>query len=147
MALFPKVDPGGILEEVVEHMKKELHRRGVQVTMDRRTPLPLVRLDLGQFRNALQCVIEFFSTLVPQGGKLEIEAALREFGDGQYVEVGVASPSTPLDVFGTVLQVDNYRAALDIELAYQIQRRYRGKILFQKENPQRMAFTVLLKVP
>jgi len=114
--------------------------------MRRPSPLPLIRLESGQFRNVVQRAIEFFSTLLPQGGQLEIQAELREFGDGHYVEVGIASPSTSLDVFAPALQVDDHEAGLDIEAARRILCRYRDKVVFRKENPQRMAFTILLKV-
>jgi hypothetical protein len=62
------------------------------------------------------------------------------------VEIGAVSSSTIFDVVRPILQVDNHQAGLNIALARQILRRYRGRILFLKENPQRVAFTILLKV-
>jgi hypothetical protein len=146
MALFSKVDLGSILEEVLQRMERELLRKGIRVTMEHRSPLPLIRLESGQFRNALQRALEFFSTLLPQGGQLEIQAELKKLGDEHYVEVGIASPSTSLDVFGPALQVEGHQAGLDIEPARRILSRYRDRVIFRKENPQRMAFTILLKV-
>ena len=146
MTLFSMVDPGVILEEIVQHMEKELRRRGIHLRMDRRTPLPMVRLNLRQFRSSLQLVMEFFPVLLPHGGELEIAAGIREIDGEQYVEIGAVSSSTIFDVVRPILQVDNHQAGLNIALARQILRRYRGRILFLKENPQRVAFTILLKV-
>jgi len=146
MTLFSMVDPGVILEEIVQHMEKELRRRGIHLRMDRRTPLPMVRLNLRQFRSSLQLVMEFFPVLLPRGGELEIAAGIREIDGEQYVEIGAVSSSTIFDVIRPFLQVGNHQAVLNIALARQILRRYRGRILFLKENPQRVAFTILLKV-
>lgn len=146
MTLFSMVDPGVILEEIVQQMEKELRLRGINLKMDRRTPLPMVRLNLRQFCSSLQHVMEFFPVLLPHGGELEIAAGIREIDGEQHVEIGVVSSSTTFDVIRPFLQVDNHQARLDITLALQILRRYRGRILFLKENPQRVAFTILLKV-
>lgn len=146
MMLFSIVDPGVILEEIVQHMEEELRRRGIHLRMDRRTPLPMVRLNVRQFRSSLQLVMEFFPVLLPRGGELEIAAGIREIDGEQHVEIGAVSSSTIFDVVRPILQVDNHQAGLNIALARQILRRYRGRILFLKENPQRVAFTILLKV-
>ncbi|MBI2352210.1 MAG: hypothetical protein HYV00_12180 [Deltaproteobacteria bacterium] len=49
-------------------------------------------------------------------------------------------------MFRPFLRVNNHQVGLGITLAHQILRRHQGNILFQKENPQRGLFTILLKV-
>lgn len=149
---FSTENPAIILEEVVGQMERELHRQGVRFRAVRPGPLPLVRLDLKQFRSALERVIEFSRALLPEGGELEIEAGLQEIGGERYVELKVASSSaTSLgveekDVFRPFLRVNDHQVGLGITLAHQILRRHQGNIFFQMENPQRGLFTILLKV-
>lgn len=149
---FSTENPAIILEDVVRHMERELNRQGVRLRVIRRAPLPLVRLDLTQFRSALERVMEFSRALLPQGGELEVEAGLQEIGGQQYVELKVASSSaTSLDVeekdvFRPFLRVNNHQVGLGIALAHQILVRHHGNIFFQKENPQRGLFTILLNV-
>ena len=146
MTLFSAVDLGVVLEEIAQYMERELERKGVYLKIMQLPPLPKVQLDLRQFRSELQRAIEFFSSLLPRGGQMEIEAGLSEKGGEQFIEVGVATSSASFDVFRPFLQVSNYHASLGLELAREVIRRYRGRILFRKENPQQVAFTILLKV-
>jgi signal transduction histidine kinase len=112
----------------------------------------MVRIDSKQFRSALERVLEFSRALLPQGGELEVEVGLREIDGQRYVELQVASSSaTSLqveekDVFRPFLRVNNFQVGLGIALAHQILRRHHGKIFFQKENPHRGLFTILLRV-
>lgn len=149
---FSTENPAIILEEVVGQMERELHRQGVRLRMVRPGPLPLVQLDLKQFRSALERVMEFSCALLPKGGELKIEAGLQEIGSERYVELKVASSSATFleveekDVFRPFLRLNNHQVGLGITLAHQILRRHQGNILFQKKNPQRGLFTILLKV-
>ncbi len=141
-----------ILEEVVQQMEKELRRQGVSIRISHRGPLPLVRLDRDQFRSALQRVIEFSRALLPHGGELEVEAGLQVIDGQRYVELQVASSSaTSLaveekDVFRPFLRVNNRQIGLSLTLTRDILSRAQGKISFQKENPRRGLFTILLRV-
>lgn len=145
-------DPAIILEDLVRHMQDELSSKGIHLRILRKDPLPMVRVDLRQFRNALGRVLEFSRALVCKGGEVEVQAGLREIDDQSYVELQVASSSaTSLeveekDVFRPFLRVNNYQVGLGIALAEQVLRRHQGKISFQKEKPNRGLFTILLKV-
>jgi len=149
---FSTEDPAIILEELVRRTEKELDRQRIRVRMVRRGPLPMVRIDSKQFRSALERVLEFSRALLPQGGELEVEVGLREIDAQRYVELQMASSSaTSLqveekDVFRPFLRVNNFQVGLGIALAHQILRRHHGKIFFQKENPHRGLFTILLRV-
>ena len=149
---FSKENPGIVLEDVVREMGKELARHGVQTRLVQPNSLPLVRLDLDQFRNVLTRVMQFSRALLPKGGTMEIRAGQRRIRGQRHVELKIASSSTtPLgveekDVFRPFLRVNGYQVGLSIELAQQILRRHNGKIFFQKQNPRRGQFTILLKV-
>jgi len=149
---FSNENPGIVLDEVVREMGKELARHGVHVHLVHPNSLPLVRLDLDQFRNVLKRVIQFCRALLPKGGTMEISAGQRRIRGQRHVELKIASSSTTSlgveekDVFRPFLRVNNYQVGLSIELAQQIIRRHDGKIFFQKQSPRRGQFTILLKV-
>jgi nitrogen-specific signal transduction histidine kinase len=148
---FSTENPGIVLDKVVHQMEKELGHQGVQLRMVRHSSLPLLRLDLKQFRSALVRVMEFSRALLPRGGELQIEAGLREISDKRYVELKVTSSSTTSleveekEVFQPFLCVNKYQVGLGIALARQILRSHGGKIFFRKENPKRGFFTILLE--
>jgi len=147
---FSMEDPGVILGGVVREMEKELDLQGVHLRMPRGASLPRVRLDSRQFRRALGQVVEFSRALLPQGGELDIEAGLHEVGRRRYVKIQlVSSSATSLDVeerdiFRPFLRVNGHQVGLSIVMAHQILRRQNGEIFFQKENPKRAVFTILL---
>ena len=149
---FSRENPGIVLEEVVREMGKELARHGVHVRLDHPNSLPLVRLDLEQFRIVINRVMQFSQALLPKGGTMEIRAGQRRIRGQRHVELKIASTSTTSleveekDVFQPFLRVNGYQVGLSIELAQQILRRHNGKIFFQKQNPRRGQFTILLKV-
>jgi len=144
-------NPGMILETVVKRMEKELAHEGVRIRFVRRSSLPLVPLDLSQFRSVVQRVMEFSRALLPQGGEIEIQARERKIGSQRYVELKIAISSvSPLrvegkDVFRPFLRVNGYQVGLSIELAQQVLRRHEGEISFQKETPRQGQFIILLK--
>jgi K+-sensing histidine kinase KdpD len=144
-------NPAVILEEVVQRAEKEWLHQGVRLQMACRSPLPLVQLDLRQFRSALERVMEFSRVFLPRGGELEVAAGLQEIGGQQYVELKVANPSaTSLEVeekevFRPFLRVNGHQVGLSLVLARQILHRHQGKIFFHKESPQGGLFTILLK--
>ena len=97
-------------------------------------------------------MIEFSRALLPHGGELEVEAGLQVIDGQRYVELQVASSSaTSLaveekDVFRPFLRINNRQIGLSLALTRQILSRHQGKISFQKENPRRGLFTILLRV-
>ena len=145
-----KIHPRVILEEVLREFERELQRQGILLRVDRRSTLPSVSVDLEQFRNALERVMEFCRALLPQGGEIKIGSGLKSIGGRRYVELQMVSSSpTSLgveeeDVFRPFLRVNGYQVGLGIVIADQIFRRHKGKILFQKENQNRGMFTLLL---
>ena len=149
---FSEENPGIILEEVVGAMGKELAQNGVHVQLVHPNSLPLVRLDLSQFRNVLERIMQFSRAMLPKGGTMEIRAGQRRIRGQRYVELKIASSSATTlgveerEVFRPFLRVHGYRVGLSIELAQQILRRHNGKIFFQKQTPRRGQFTILLRV-
>ncbi|MFQ5917494.1 MAG: PAS domain-containing protein [Candidatus Binatia bacterium] len=146
------VNPENVLEEVIRSKENELRDQGVPIRLVCPGPLPVVRIDLTQFRMTLERVIEFSRALLPHGGKLEIEAGLTQIDSEQYVELKIASISpTPIeveekDVFQPFLRVHRHQAGLSMPLARDIINRHQGKISFRMENPKQGLFVILLKV-
>lgn len=149
---FSRVDPGVILSDVMLEMERKLQSQGVRLNVHCQSPLPLIWLDSGQFRRVLERVMEFSRVLLLKGGELEIEAGLEETGCKRYLKLQLITSSvTSLgveekDVFRPFLRVNGHQVGLGMTLASQIIDRYRGKIIFQKEAPQRGIFTILLEV-
>lgn len=141
-----------LLEDAVRHIEEELHGRGVRLRIGRRGSLPNVRLDLRQFVNALEQVVEFCRAACREDGKLREDSGLRETDGQGYVEVRVAiSLGTSLDAgengaLRPFLRVDDREVALSMELAHEILRRRGGEVIFRKENLQGELPTILLKV-
>ena len=149
---FSMQDLERVLEDIVRPMEKELKREGIPIRLVRRSPLPVVWIDLAQFRKALERVLEFSRALLTQGGKLEIQAGLTQIDGERYVELKVASLSaTPLeveekDVFRPYLRVNRHQVGLSINLVRDIIHNHQGKVFFRKENPREGLFVILLKV-
>src|ERR671918_2075920 len=81
-----------VLAEVMRVSERQLAEHGIQLTVMLREPLPKLRLDW-QFRSALKRVIEFSCALLPQGGKLQIEADLLWAEDDPHVRVQLINAS------------------------------------------------------
>lgn len=151
-ARFSEESPGIVLEDVVRRIEGELRNQGIGLRMMRQSSLPQVKLDLKQFRSALERIIEFSRALLREGGELEVKAGLQEIDGQRYVELQVISSSnTSLaveekDVFRPFLRVNNYQIGLSLALARQILHRHQGEIFFRKKSSQRGLFTILLKV-
>jgi signal transduction histidine kinase len=140
-----------VLAEVIRVSERQLAEHGIELTVMLREPLPRLRLDW-QFRSALKRVIEFSCALLPQGGKLQIEAGLRWVEDDRYVELKLINASpTHLnvegnDVFRPFLKVNDCRIGLSMAVARQALRRHFGKIAFRQEHRNRGVFSILIKV-
>jgi K+-sensing histidine kinase KdpD len=132
-------------------MERELHRQGMRLKLYHQDSLPAVRLDSRQFRKALEQIIKFSHALLPEGGEVEIETRLQEIGSRRYVRLQVVSSSAATmevkekEVFRPYLTVNGHQVGLGIMMAQQILRRHKGEIFFQKENPKRGGFTILLE--
>jgi K+-sensing histidine kinase KdpD len=133
-------------------MQDDLLRRGIHLKWVHESSLPCVRLDAGQVRKAIQRVLDFSVALLPEGGKLNIEARRREMDGTQYVELQITSyPTDSLnldeeDIFQPFLQVGKYKAGLSLALAHETLYRNRGQISFRKNNSQQALFSLLLEV-
>lgn len=144
--------PEILLEDIVHCMERELRRHGVSVRIVGQSPLPVVQLDLAQFRRALKRVIEFCQVLLSDGGELEIEASQQTITGQAYVELKIVSSSAlslevdEKNVFQPFLRVNGSQIGLGMAIAQQILRRQQGNIFFRKEAPQRGLITILLKV-
>ena len=149
---FSIENPERVLEDFVRHMEKELITPGIAIRLVCRSPLPMVRLDLVQFRKALERIVEFSCALLIRGGEIEIKAGPAQIDGERYVELNIISLSATFleveekDVFRPFLRFNRYQVGLSITLARNVVRRHQGKVLFRKENAQRGLFTVLLKV-
>ena len=145
-------NPATTICEVIQVSSQGLKDRDIRIAVEFKDPLP--ELPIGSdFRNALQRVIDFSCALLPKGGDLKIEAGVNRIGEALYIELQVTSVSPcSLDVeekeiFRPYLKVNNYRVGLTMAIARQILRRHFGKIIFQKEQRNRGAFSISIKVP
>jgi signal transduction histidine kinase len=145
-------DPAEVLKQVVESSELELRAQGIRIAVVVKESLPKLPLD-GQFRSALERVVEFSRVLLPQGGELNIEAGLQRIGDDHYVELNLVTASPTFlsveekDVFRPFLKVNDCRVGLSMAMARQILRRHFGKIIFRKERRNRGVFSILIKIP
>ena len=139
-----------VVREVAEQQQEDWRRQGVRLRVVCRDPLPALRLDWRQVRNALERVLAFARALLPQGGELEIAARLRERGGQRYIEFKVSSfAATALeveetDIFQPFLQVSTYQTGLSLVLVRQMVSRQHGQISFRKTSPRQGCFTLLL---
>jgi signal transduction histidine kinase len=145
-------DSESVINEVIQSRQLQLAQRGIHVSAVFNRPLPA--LSLGpQFRGALERVIDFSSTILPEGGALRVEVRPRPINDSQYVELRVINVSpTQLEVeenevFRPYLKVNGRRVGLTMSMARQILRRHFGNISFRKEQRNRGVFSILIKTP
>ncbi len=149
---FTVIEPDILLAEAIQSIETELEHRGIRVRFAHRKPLPHVRLDPVQIRNAFKRVMEFCQALLSKGGELEINAGLKTMKGREYVELKLASSTgAPLDVneanvFQPFLQVNGIQVGLSMAIAREILHRHQGQIIFRKEAPRRGLITILLKV-
>ena len=118
-------DSESVINEVIQSRQLQLAQRGIHVSAVFNRPLP--NLSLGsQFRDAFDRVIDFSSTILPEGGALRVEVGPRPINDSQYVELRVINVSpTQLeveenDVFRPYLNVNDCRVGLTMSMARQI---------------------------
>jgi signal transduction histidine kinase len=145
-------NPVLLLRDVILKMQDELLRRGIHLTLIHHGSLPYVRLDARQVRRAIQRVLDFSMSLLPEGGKLNVKAQRREIDSTRYVELQIIcclSDSLEIDekeVFQPFLRVKKYKAGLSLALARETLFRNRGQISFRKNNSQQVLFSLLLEV-
>jgi hypothetical protein len=109
-------DSESVINEVTQSRQSQLAQRGIDVSAVFNGPLP--ELSLGsQFREAFERVIEFSSTILPEGGALRVVVGPRCIDDSHYVELRVINDSpTQLevqekDVFRPYLKVNDCESA------------------------------------
>src|SRR5262249_24661253 len=145
-------DAGSVFEEVVRHMETALQRRNITLRVEARHDLPPVRIDLLQFRRALERVMEVACALLPKGGELSIETGMKAIDGRSFVELRIVAFSADGLTFDTkellrpFLRVNGYEVGLNLVIADQIIRRHEGKIVFQKQDATRGAFSILLEI-
>jgi nitrogen-specific signal transduction histidine kinase len=145
-------NPVRTIREVIQLSSQGLKDRGIRIAVEFKDQLP--ELPIGSdFCNAIKWVIDFSCALLPKGGDLKIEAGVNRIGAAFYIELRVinVSPSCldieEKEVFRPYLKVNEYRVGLTMVLARQILRRHFGRIIFQKEQPNRGVFSISIKVP
>jgi len=149
---FMMTDAGIVFEEVVRHMEVALQRKNIHLHVEARHDLPLVRIDPMQFRRALERVMEVACALLPKGGELSIETGMKALDDRSFVELKIVAFAADGLTFDTkemlrpFLRVNGYEVGLNLVIADQIIRRHEGKIVFQKQDAMRGAFSILLEI-
>jgi PAS domain S-box-containing protein len=143
-------DPAVMLQELAQRMKNDLHKQGIRLQVVQRGPLPQIRIDPTEFRKAIDNVLEFSRTLIPNGGELTIEASLRKIQGERYLELDVSSAGAVRisvsadDVFRPFLRVGRQSVGLSMTLAQEILRRHDGKIVFENSRQKTATFKILL---
>jgi len=145
-------DTATVIHEAIQSKQPQLTRHGIHVSAVFNGPLP--KLALGsQFRDAFERVLEFSSTILPEGGALTIEVGPRHIDDCLYVELRVINTSPTYldleenDVFRPYLKVNDCRVGLNLSIARQVLRRHFGNIVFRKEQRNLGVFSILIKAP
>ena len=151
-ARYSYEDPGIVLEDVVGQMERQLGERGIRTNLRHCGDLPAVRLDLRQFRNALERLVGFAAMLLPKGGDLLVETEVQRLENQKYVGFRITVESPALleveekDLTRPFLRINSQQVGLSLELARQVIRRHQGKVVFRKHDPHRGTFTIWLKV-
>ena len=144
-------DPSTILDVTVQRLRKELHRRRVNLQLVRRGPLPMVRGDKNELLSAFEKVFEVCGAMSRNGGKLEVEAGPKEVAGQLYAEVKVISSSAasfgPNDrgAFEGYGEGESHQIGLGIALAAEILGRYHGQVYFRREGKKRGEVTILIE--
>ena len=144
--------PERILEEIVERINQESPPKRAALRLVQKNPLPMVRVDCGQFRKALERVMEFGQALADDGGDLQIEAGLISIDGQSHVELKITSCSADSlafeekDAFQPFLRIKNHEVGVGMALAQEILRRHQGVIFFRKESSRQGQIRILIKV-
>jgi hypothetical protein len=140
-----------VIEEVARQADAEWSPHAARLHIVYRDPIPPLRLDWRQFRNALERVLAFSFALLPATKGLEVAAGVRDGAGQQHVELTVTGPCSTLlggsDVFQPLLRIHGYQAGLSLWLARLLLRRQEGDLLFHIDKRRKQGvFTVLLRV-
>jgi signal transduction histidine kinase len=145
-------EPDILLTQVVHEIEAELKRREVHLHVLYSSPLPHVRLDRAQIRDAFKRVMDFCQALLSNGGELEINAGRKTIDGQEWIELTLTSKTASTleidetNVFKPFLQVNGIQVGLSMAIAREILRRHHGQIVFRKESPRRGRIAILMKV-
>lgn len=140
-----------VLEDVMQQVATEWPQRQGYLRIVGRRPLPSLRLDWQQFRRTFARVLAFAYALLPQSGRVEVEAGLQENAEQWNIELRVICTGTASlevqeqEVFRPFLRVNGYPAGLSLVLARRMLSRHHGQITFHTENAQRRVFSIVLR--
>jgi hypothetical protein len=141
-----------LLENLLRDMHGRLLARGIDLSVDHEDSLPHVEIDPGQMRQAIDRLLSFSASILPEGGRLNVKARPCSRQGRQYVEVELAcySPNSLIvdekNVFEPFLQVGRYKTSLSLALAREALHRNFGRVSFRQKDPHEARFTLLLKV-
>ncbi|MGH7847068.1 MAG: hypothetical protein ACREQW_18140, partial [Candidatus Binatia bacterium] len=148
--IFSEQRLDGILDELVDDLKKEFHHKKVKLRIFHKNPIPSLRVDGRQIRKALAHVLRFCQVLIDDAGDVKIGVRLRDMEGRKRVEITITSSSTALlrvrekDVFQPYLRVNNQDVGLGMALAHRVLRGHQASIVFQKKSPKRANVIILM---
>jgi hypothetical protein len=140
-----------VVEEVAQQAGEEWSSHAARLHIVYRDPIPPLRLDWRQFRNALERVLAFSFALLPAAKGIEIAAGVRDGAGKQYVELTVTGPCCALvgdsNVFQPLLRIRGYHVGLSLWLARLLLQRQGGDLLYHVDKRRKQGvFTFLLRV-
>lgn len=133
------VDALAILEEAVASVATRMHLQGIEVVR-RMTPVPLVRADAGQLRQAMANVLINACDAMPDGGRLELAARKASGADAPrgaaaYVEIQITDrgrgipPEHLSRIFDPFFTTKEQNAGLGLSVAHGILEKHGGTIV------------------
>jgi nitrogen-specific signal transduction histidine kinase len=141
-----------LLKDLLRDMQEKVFARGIELSVAHQDCLPHVEIDPSQMRQAIDRLLSFSVSILPEGGRLSIKTRLCSRQGSQYVEVELAcySPDSLIvgeeNIFEPFLQVGRYKTGLSLALAREALYRNFGRVSFRKKDPHEARFTLLLKV-
>ena len=148
------VDALAILEEALASVANRMHLQGIEVVR-RMTPVPLVRADAGQLRQAMANVLVNACEAMPDGGRLELAARKASGADppsgvAAYVEIQITDrgrgipPEHLSRIFDPFFTTKEQNAGLGLSVAYGILEKHGGTIVVASRAGEGTTMTLRL---